>query len=140
MSDSHPASDHATVVGHPLVQHKLTLMRQADTTTVKFRDLAREIALLLAYEVTRDLPLTTVDIETPVAPTKAPMIDGKKLCLVSILRAGNGLLDGMLDLVPSARVGHIGIYRDPETLVAVEYYYKVPDDLAERLVILVDPM
>jgi len=128
------------VVLHPLVQHKLTLMRQTETTVVKFRQLAREIALLLAYEVTRDLPLTTVDIETPVAPTKAPSIDGKKLCLVSILRAGNGLLDGMLDLVPSARVGHIGIYRDPETLVAVEYYYKVPDDLRSRLVIVVDPM
>lgn len=140
MSDSHPASDHATVVGHPLVQHKLTLMRRTDTTVVKFRQLAREVALLLAYEVTRDLPLTTVEIETPVAPTEAPELEGKKLCLVSILRAGNGLLDGMLDLVPSARVGHIGIYRDPETLVAVEYYYKVPDDLAERLVILVDPM
>ena len=115
-------------------------MRRTDTTVVKFRQLAREVALLLAYEVTRDLPLTTVDIETPVAPTKAAAIDGKKLCLVSVLRAGNGLLDGMLDLIPSARVGHIGIYRDPETLVAVEYYYKVPEDLRSRLVIVVDPM
>lgn len=132
--------DHVTLVDHPLVQHKLTLMRRTDTAVVQFRQLAREIALLLAYEVTRDLPLTTTDIETPVAPMKAPELAGKKLCLVSILRAGNGLLDGMLDLVPSARVGHVGIYRDPETLVAVEYYYKVPDDLTERLVIVVDPM
>lgn len=140
MSDREPASEHVTIVDHPLVQHKLTLMRQSDTTVVKFRQLAREIALLLAYEVTRDLPLTMIDIETPVAPTKAPELEGKKLCLVSILRAGNGLLDGMLDLVPSARVGHVGIYRDPETLVAVEYYYKVPEDLAERLTVVVDPM
>jgi uracil phosphoribosyltransferase len=135
MTDSH-----VTVVDHPLVRHKLTLMRQTETAVVQFRQLAREIALLLAYEVTRDLPLTTVDITTPVAPMKAQKIDGKKLCLVSILRAGNGILDGMLDLVPSARVGHVGIYRDPETLIAVEYYYKVPEDLAERSVIVVDPM
>jgi uracil phosphoribosyltransferase len=140
VSDREPASTHVTVVEHPLVQHKLTLMRQSETTVVKFRQLAREIALLLAYEVTRDLPLTMIDIETPVAPTKAPELEGKKLCLVSILRAGNGLLDGMLDLVPSARVGHVGIYRDPQTLVAVEYYYKVPEDLAERLIVVVDPM
>ena len=140
MSDSRPAGLQVTLVDHPLVQHKLTLMRQKETAVVQFRQLAREIALLLAYEVTRDLPLTTTDIETPVAPTKAPTIDGKKLCLVSILRAGNGLLDGMLDLMPSARVGHIGIYRDPETLVAVEYYYKVPGDLASRRVVVVDPM
>ncbi|MGI9500882.1 MAG: uracil phosphoribosyltransferase [Geminicoccaceae bacterium] len=144
MSDSRRAGrwagDLVTLVDHPLVQHKLTLMRQADTAVVQFRQLAREVALLLAYEVTRDLPLTTVEITTPVAPTKAPFLDGKKLCLVSILRAGNGLLDGMLDLMPSARVGHIGIYRDPETLVAVEYYYKVPDDLEARQVIVVDPM
>ncbi|MEM7041443.1 MAG: uracil phosphoribosyltransferase [Pseudomonadota bacterium] len=139
MSDD-SASKNVTLVHHPLVQHKLTLMRQTDTTVVKFRQLAREVALLLAYEVTRDLPLTEIDIETPVAPTKAPALEGKKLCFVSILRAGNGLLDGMLDLVPSARVGHIGIYRDPETLVAVEYYYKVPDDLSERLTVVVDPM
>lgn len=140
MSDSEPVATHTTVVDHPLVQHKLTLMRQTATTVVKFRLLAREIALLLAYEVTRDLPLTTVDIETPVSPAKAPALEGKKLCLVSILRAGNGLLDGMLDLVPSARVGHVGIYRDPETLIAVEYYYKVPEDLSERLTVVVDPM
>jgi uracil phosphoribosyltransferase len=133
-------TQHVTTVHHPLVQHKLTLMRKRETTVVEFRRLAREIALLLAYEVTRDLPTTTTPIETPLAEMSAPTLAGKKLCLVSILRAGNGLLDGMLDLVPSARVGHIGIYRDPETLVAVEYYYKVPEDLQERQVIVVDPM
>jgi len=130
----------ATIVDHPLVQHKLTLMRKRDTTVVQFRQLAREVALLLAYEVTRDLKLTTMPIETPLAEMIAPTLAGKKLCFVSILRAGSGLLDGMLDLVPSARVGHIGIYRDPQSLVAVEYYYKVPEDMSERLVIVVDPM
>jgi uracil phosphoribosyltransferase len=129
-----------TVVRHPLVQHKLTVMRRRETTTVKFRQLSREVATLLAYEVTRDLPLTTTPIETPLAEMVAPTLAGKKLCFVSILRAGDGLLQGMLDLVPSARVGHIGIYREPETLMAVEYYYKVPEDLQERLVIVVDPM
>lgn len=129
-----------TVVDHPLVQHKLTVMRKRETTTVKFRQLSREVATLLAYEVTRDLPMTTTPIETPLAEMVAPTLAGKKLCFVSILRAGDGLLQGMLDLVPSARVGHIGIYREPETLVAVEYYYKVPEDLQERLVIVVDPM
>ena len=133
-------SSNVTVVGHPLVQHKLTVMRKRETTTVKFRQLSREVATLLAYEVTRDLPLTTTPIETPVAEMVAPTLAGKKLCFVSILRAGDGLLQGMLDLVPSARVGHIGIYREPETLTAVEYYYKVPDDLQERLVVVVDPM
>jgi uracil phosphoribosyltransferase len=132
--------ENVTVVDHPLVQHKLSLMRRRETTTVKFRQLSREVATLLAYEVTRDLPMTTMAIETPVAEMVAPTLAGKKLCLVSILRAGDGLLQGMLDLVPSARVGHIGIYREPETLVAVEYYYKVPEDLQERLVIVVDPM
>jgi uracil phosphoribosyltransferase len=135
-----PAPHNVTVVSHPLVQHKLTVMRKRETTTVKFRQLSREVATLLAYEVTRDLPLTTTPIETPVAEMVAPTLAGKKLCFVSILRAGDGLLQGMLDLVPSARVGHIGIYREPETLTAVEYYYKVPDDLQERLVIVVDPM
>ena len=133
-------SSNVTVVDHPLVQHKLTVMRKRETTTVKFRQLSREVATLLAYEVTRDLPLTTTPIETPLAEMVAPTLAGKKLCFVSILRAGEGLLQGMLDLVPSARVGHIGIYREPETLVAVEYYYKVPEDLQERLVIVVDPM
>jgi len=129
-----------TVVGHPLIQHKLTIMRRKDTTTDNFRRLLREIAQLLAYEVTRDLPLELVPIETPLAAIAAPQISGKKLCLVSILRAGNGMLDGMLDILPAARVGHIGLYRDPATLAPVEYYFKVPDDIAERLVIVVDPM
>jgi len=129
-----------TVIDHPLVQHKMTLLREKDTPTVSFRKLIREISLLLCYEITRDLPLTTRPIETPVAPMDAPVLQGKKLCFVSILRAGNGLLDGMLDLMPSARVGHVGLYRDPDTLKAVEYYYKVPQDIGERLVIVVDPM
>ncbi len=129
-----------TVVDHPLVQHKLALMRRKETATAAFRQLLREISLLLAYEVTRDLPLTKVSIETPLARMEAPKLEGKKMVLISILRAGNGLLEGMLDLVPSARVGHIGLYRDPETLVAVEYYFKVPEGLEERLVIVVDPM
>lgn len=129
-----------TVVEHPLVQHKLTLMRRKDTTTAHFRQLLREISLLLAYEVTHDLPLQEVEIETPLETMKTPELAGKKMVLISILRAGNGLLDGMLDLIPSARVGHIGLYRDPSTLVAVEYYFKVPESLDERLVVVVDPM
>ena len=133
-------ASNVTVVDHPLVQHKLALMRRRETTTAEFRTLLREISLLLAYEVTRDLPLTEVEIETPLAKTKGPKLEGKKMVLISILRAGNGLLEGMLDLVPSARVGHIGLYRDPETLVAVEYYFKVPEGLEERQVIVVDPM
>lgn len=133
-------SELLNVVGHPLILHKLTIMRRKDTTTDNFRRLLREIAQLLAYEVTRDLPLELVPIETPLAAIDAPQISGKKLCLVSILRAGNGMLDGMLDILPAARVGHIGLYRDPATLAAVEYYFKVPEDIAERLVIVVDPM
>src|SRR5882757_10896422 len=129
-----------TIVDHPLVQHKLSLMRKRDTSTSKFRLLMREISLLLAYEATRDLALEETEIETPLEPARVPVLAGKKLCLVSILRAGNGILDGMLDLVPSARVGHIGIYREPHTLQAVEYYLKLPDDLPGRDVILVDPM
>ena len=128
------------VVGHPLVQHKLSLMRNRDTSTAEFRRLLREISLLLAYEATRDLPQEATEIDTPLERASFPRLAGKKLCLVSILRAGNGILDGMLDLLPSARVGHIGIYREPKTLQAVEYYLKLPDDLAERDVILVDPM
>ncbi len=135
-----PPHNAVTVVDHPLVQHKLTLMRRRETPTADFRRLLREISLLLAYEVLRDLRLTTQTIETPLATIEAPLLEGKKLCLVSILRAGNGILDGMLDLVPSARVGHIGLYRDPETLQPVEYYYKVPDALASREVVVVDPM
>ena len=130
----------ATVVDHPLVQHKLSLMRDKQAPTAQFRQLLREISLLLAYEVTRDLALEASEIETPLETMAAPMLGGKKLCLVSILRAGNGLLDGMLDLIPSARVGHVGLYRDPDTLVAVEYYLKLPDSLDERLTIVVDPM
>jgi uracil phosphoribosyltransferase len=129
-----------TIVDHPLVRHKLSLMRERDTSTSKFRLLMREISLLLGYEATRDLALEEIDIETPLERARMPVLAGKKLCLVSILRAGNGILDGMLDLVPAARVGHIGIYRDPATLQAIEYYLKLPDDLAERDVILLDPM
>ncbi len=129
-----------TVLNHPLLQHKLSLLRRKETATTLFRQLAREISLLMCYEVTRNLPLETVAIETPLEATQAPMLSGKKLCFVSILRAGNGLLDGLLDLVPSARVGHIGLYRDPQTLLPVEYYLKLPADIAERHVILVDPM
>ncbi len=133
-------SDNVTLVDHPLVQHKVTLLRRRETSTAEFRKLAREIAHLLAYEVTRDLPLTMERIETPIAAMQAPLLAGKKLCFVSILRAGNGLLDGMLDLLPSARVGHVGIYREPSTLVPVEYYYKVPQDIADRPVVVVDPL
>jgi uracil phosphoribosyltransferase len=136
-SNLHPR---LTVVGHPLVQHKLTLMRDRATSTAEFRRLAREISLLMAYELTRDLPLETVAVETPLERTEAPRLAGKKLCFVSILRAGDGMLDGMLDLVPSARVGHVGIYRDPQTRTPVEYYLKLPDDVRERLAIVVDPM
>ncbi|PKP71412.1 MAG: uracil phosphoribosyltransferase [Alphaproteobacteria bacterium HGW-Alphaproteobacteria-4] len=133
-------SDHLTVVDHPLVQHKLTLMREKDTSTAGFRRLLREISLLLAYEVTRGLDLTTKHIETPICAMDAPILDGKKLALISILRAGNGLLDGILELIPAARVGFIGLYRDPETLKPVQYYYKVPAELEDRTVIVVDPM
>jgi uracil phosphoribosyltransferase len=129
-----------TVVSHPLVQHKLTLMREKDTSTASFRQLLREISLLLAYEVTRELPMTTKKIQTPICEMDAPAIDGKKLALISILRAGNGLLDGILELIPAARVGFVGLYRDHETLQPVQYYYKVPDHLDERICIVVDPM
>ncbi|MCH2078149.1 MAG: uracil phosphoribosyltransferase [Rhodobacteraceae bacterium] len=129
-----------TVVDHPLVQHKLTLMREAGTPTAVFRQLLREISQFLAYEVTRELPLTTKTIQTPMQEMEAPTLAGKKLALISILRAGNGLLDGVLELIPSARVGFVGLYRDEETLQPVEYYFKVPDALSERVVIAVDPM
>ena len=129
-----------TVVDHPLVQHKLSLMRQKETDTQRFRLLLREIALLLGYEVTRDLVTETRHIETPVGEMQAPFLAGKKLALVSILRAGNGLLEGMLDLIPAARVGHVGLYRDPQTLTPVEYYFNAPEDLQDRVVILLDPM
>ncbi|MFK7764281.1 MAG: uracil phosphoribosyltransferase [Roseobacter sp.] len=133
-------SDHVTVVDHPLVQHKLTLMRDKDTPTAVFRQLLREISQLLAYEVTRGLPMTTKQIDTPMQTMDAPTLAGKKLALISILRAGNGLLDGVLELIPSARVGFIGLYRDEETLKPVQYYFKVPEALEDRLVIAVDPM
>jgi uracil phosphoribosyltransferase len=129
-----------TVVDHPLVQHKLSIMRDKDTSTAGFRRLLREISLLLTYEVTRDLELTKTEIETPLARMEAPTLEGKKLVFASILRAGNGLLEGMLDLVPAARVAHIGLYRNHETLEAVEYYFKAPSDIGDRLVIVVDPM
>ena len=129
-----------TVVSHPLVQHKLTLMRDKNRSTTNFRQLLNEIGMLLAYEVTRDLPLEMIEVETPITKTMQPTISGKKLVFAPILRAGVGFLDGMLSLVPSARVAHIGLYRDPETLTAVEYYFKAPSDVAERLVIVMDPM
>jgi uracil phosphoribosyltransferase len=132
--------EHLTVVSHPLVQHKLTLMREKDTSTASFRQLLREISLLLAYEVTRELPMTTKRIETPLCEMDAPAIEGKKLALVSILRAGNGLLDGILELIPAARVGFVGLYRDPETLQPVQYYCKLPEQLEDRVTIVVDPM
>jgi uracil phosphoribosyltransferase len=128
------------VVSHPLVQHKLTLMRERERSIKGFRELLNEIGMLLCYEVTRDLPLEMVDIETPLTTMKAPMIAGKKLTLAPILRAGVGFLDGMLALIPSARVAHIGLYRDPKTLQAIEYFFKAPHDLSDRLVILMDPM
>jgi uracil phosphoribosyltransferase len=133
-------SEHLTVVDHPLVQHKLTIMRDKETPTAVFRQLLREISQLLAYEVTRGLPMTTKQIETPMQVMDAPTLDGKKLALISILRAGNGLLDGVLELIPSARVGFVGLYRDEETLQPVQYYFKAPDALEDRLVIAVDPM
>jgi uracil phosphoribosyltransferase len=129
-----------TVVAHPLVQHKLSLMRDRNTSTAEFRRLLREISLLLAYEATGELPLQATEIETPLERGAFPLLAGKKLCLVSILRAGNGILDGMLDLVPSARVGHVGLYRNPVTLLPVEYYVKLPDDVDQRLAVVVDPM
>ena len=128
------------VIDHPLVQHKMTYLRMADTTTDTFRRLVREITAMLAYEVTRDLQTELIDVTTPVTTTQSPVIAGKKLCLVSILRAGNGMLDGMIDLLPAARVGHVGMYRDPATLEPVEYYFKVPEDIQDRLVLVVDPM
>ncbi len=136
----HSEFRNAFLIEHPLIQHKLTIMRKTETSTHKFRGLLSEISMLLAYEVTRDMPLTLVGIQTPVAQTKAPMLEGKKIVLVSILRAGQGIVDGMLRILPSARVGHIGLYREPKTHVVVEYYFKVPRDISERDVILVDPM
>ena len=131
---------HFTLVNHPLVQHKLTKMREKSTSTAVFRQLLREISHLLAYEATRDLPMTMTSIETPMEEMEAPVLKGKKLALISILRAGNGLLDGVLELIPSARVGFVGLYRDEKTLKPVQYYFKVPNEMSERVVIAVDPM
>ncbi|MEP2952931.1 MAG: uracil phosphoribosyltransferase [Sulfitobacter sp.] len=132
--------NHLTIVDHPLVHHKLTIMRDKTTSTAAFRQLLREISQLLAYEVTRGLPMTTKRVETPMQEMDAPTLDGKKLALISILRAGNGLMDGVLELIPSARVGFVGLYRDEETLQPVQYYFKVPEAMEDRLVIAVDPM
>lgn len=128
------------VITHPLVQHKLTLMRKKDTSTKSFRELVHELSALLAYELTRDMPMQQIEIETPLEKMMSPVIDGKKIVLASILRAGNGFLDGMLQVLPGARVGHIGLYRDPATLKAVEYYFKMPSGMEERDVIVLDPM
>ena len=128
------------LISHPMVQHKLTLMRQKDLSTMSFRRLLHEISMLMAYEVTRDMPTHLVEIETPLETMQAPMIDGKKTVFVVIMRAGSGFLDGMLEVVPGARVGHVGLYRDPKTLVAVEYYFKMPQDMHERDAIVLDPM
>ncbi len=133
-------SKHLTIIDHPLIQHKLSLMRRKETPSATFRQLLWETSMLLAYEVTRDLPLTTISLDTPLCRMQAPVIDGKKLALVSILRAGNGLLDGLLEVIPAARVGFVGLYRDEETLQPVEYYLKVPAQLDQRLVVAVDPM
>ncbi len=135
-----PAQSQVILIDHPLVQHKLTLMRRKDTSTKSFRQLVHELSALLAYEVTRDMPMQEVEIETPLERTTGRVIDGKKIVLASILRAGNGFLDGMLEVLPSARVGHIGLFRDPETLQAVEYYFKMPSGMEERDVIVLDPM
>lgn len=128
------------IIDHPLIRHKLTFLRDKKTSTKEFRDLIREMSLLMGYEVMRSLPTKTVDVETPLETTKSEIIDGAGLCFVSILRAGNGLLDGLLELAPTATVGHIGLYRDPDTLIPVEYYLRFPDDMAKRSVIVVDPL
>ena len=133
-------SNRVHVIDHPLVQHKLSLMRMKSTSTSAFRNLLTEVSVLLAYEVTRDMPTHQVTVETPMARTSVPMLDGKKIVLISILRAGTGILDGILRLIPSARVGHVGLYRDPKTLTAVEYYFKVPREMSDRDAIVVDPM
>ena len=133
-------NDKVHLIDHPLVQHKLTLMRRKDASTNTFRTLLNELSMLMAYEVTRDMPMQDIEIETPLEVTTSKVIDGKKLVFVSILRAGNGILEGMLNVVPGARVGHVGLYRDPKTLTAVEYYFKLPHDMEERDIVVVDPM
>ena len=128
------------VIDHPLVQHKLSIMRQKDTSTRSFRQLLQELSMLMAYEITRDMPIIYKAIETPLVEMNAPVIEGKKVVIISVLRAGNGILDGMLQILPSARVGHVGLYRDPKTLEAVEYYFKVPSEMSDRAAVVVDPM
>ena len=140
MTTSLPNDPQVHLVDHPLVQHKLSLMRQKTASTNSFRRLLNEVSMLMAYEVTRDMPMQDVEIETPLETMTAKMIDGKKLVFVSILRAGNGILDGVLSVVPGARIGHIGLYRDPKTLQAVEYYFKMPKNMEERDIVVVDPM
>jgi len=140
MNTPRKTSSPLTLIDHPLVHHKLSLMRRKDASTSTFRTLLNELSMLMAYEVTRDMPMQTVEIETPLETMQAKVIDGKKLVFVSILRAGNGILEGMLSVVPGARVGHVGLYRDPATLKAVEYYFKMPHDMQERDIIVVDPM
>lgn len=135
-----PRNDKVHLIDHPLVQHKLTLMRRKDASTNTFRTLLNELSMLMAYEVTRDMPMQDIEIETPLEKTVSKVIDGKKLVFVSILRAGNGILEGMLSVVPGARVGHVGLYRDPKTLTAVEYYFKMPHDMEARDIVIVDPM
>ncbi len=135
-----PGNNNVHLIDHPLVQHKLTLMRRKDASTNTFRTLLNELSMLMAYEVTRDMPMQDIEIETPLEKTVSKVIDGKKLVFVSILRAGNGILEGMLSVVPGARVGHVGLYRDPKTLTAVEYYFKMPHDMEERDIVIVDPM
>ncbi len=135
-----PVTSKVHLIDHPLVQHKLTLMRRKDASTNTFRTLLNELSMLMAYEVTRDMPTQDIEIETPLEKTTSKVIDGKKLVFVSILRAGNGILEGMLSVVPGARVGHVGLYRDPKTLTAVEYYFKMPHDMEERDIVVVDPM
>ena len=137
---SAPLTSKVHLIDHPLVQHKLTLMRRKDASTNTFRTLLNELSMLMAYEVTRDMPMQNIEIETPLEKTLSKVIDGKKLVFVSILRAGNGILEGMLSVVPGARVGHVGLYRDPKTLTAVEYYFKMPHDMEERDIVVVDPM
>lgn len=135
-----PSFPGTIVVDHPMIQHKLTLMRRSRTPANEFRLLLREISMLLAYEVTRDMPMEMIEIETPLTTMQAPVVAGKKLCLVSVLRAGGGILEGMLEILPAARVGHVGLYRDPVSLQAVEYYLKLPRDISERTAIVLDPM
>ena len=133
-------SKNVYIIDHPLIRHKLTLLRDKNTSTKEFRDLMREVSMLMGYEVMRDLPTEEIEIETPLEKTTSHILSGKTMCIVSILRAGNGFLDGLLQLAPTARVGHIGLYRDPDTLIPVEYYLKFPEDMASRSVIVVDPM